>query len=268
MKKLVFTFLMALVSVFVRAQEVQENGQSAQEVAVPMTPTPDYEIREHTQQQKSRPTKLPNYGSLMIDLGANFFRIYPPQMALNYWGSRLASGSVYYNIPVGNSPLSINPGIGVSFHSYTFKNRENILARDKKSRSTVLEKGSTYFSQSSKIVHSALHMRYVDFMLEAKFNANKHEPKTSFLVALGVKTCWLWKASTIVAYKEDDAIKKQKNSESFNLNKIRWGGYARLGWGRFGLCYTHMVSSLFQEDKGPDDNITQTGSITLSVDLF
>ncbi len=262
---------MSLASIFVQAQEIQENEQNAQDdMAGLMAQTPDYAIREHTQQQKNKPGKLPNYVSVMIDLGANFFTIYPPQMALNYLGSRFASGSAYYNIPLGNSHFSINPGMGLSFSNYAFKNKDIILVRDKKNRNrnTVLEQGSTHFPESDEIMHSALRVRYVDGMLEAKFSAHKQEPKTSFLVALGAKAYCLWRASTLVTYKEDDAIKKQKNSEGFNLKRVRWGGYARLGWGRFGLCYTHIFSSLFQKDKGPDGNITQTGNITLSVDLF
>lgn len=267
MKKLTVTFLLSLVVVSARAQEVQEDEQSTLGVENTTPAAQNHETQARTNQQKRKPAKLPNYGSLMIDVGSNFFITHPSNMALNYFGSRFFSGSIYYNIPLGNSHFVVSPGIGMSLNRYAFKNVNSILVRDKKSRNTVLEKGSTHFPQSSKITHVALNMRYMDLMLEAKFNANKQEPKRGFFVALGGKVCWLWRASTVVTYKEDNAVKKQKNLENFNLNKTRLGGYARLGWGRFGLCYTCIFSSLFQEDKGPD-NAIQTSSITLSVDLF
>jgi|JFJP01.1.fsa_nt_gi hypothetical protein len=267
MKKLVFTLLLSIASIYVWAQETQDNEQSTQKTTTSMPETKHDEQKDHSDRLKTMPVKPPNYGSLVIDWGFNFLRSYPAAMNLNYWGSRFASASFCYNIRLGHTPFVISPGIGISFDDYQFKDENIVLARDETSRNTVLKKSSALFPKSTSRVRSSFDMRYLDLMLEARFNANNKYPKESFFVALGGKLGWLWRASTTVEYEEDDATKRQDNIENFNLNRIRGGFYAKLGWGRFGLCYAHMLSDLFQQDKGPDDS-TKTQSLALSVDLF
>ncbi len=267
MKKLIFTLLFSIASIYVWAQETQDNEQSTQKKATSMPETQHDEHQGHSDRLKTMPLKPPNYGSLVIDWGFSSLRGNPAAMNLNYWGSRLASASFFYNIRLGHTPFVISPAISISFDGYQFKDENIVLARDETSRNTVLKKASALFPKSTSRVRSSFDMRCLYLMLEARFNANNKYPKESFFVALGGKLGWLWSASATVEYKEDDAIKRQDNTENFNLNRMRGGFYAKLGWGRFGLCYTHILSDLFQQDKGPE-NSTKTQSLALSVDLL
>ena len=268
MKKLVFTLLLSLPATYAWAQAAQENAQHGQEAAGVLPEVKHDTTEKHANQQRAGAPQLSNYGSLMVDLGMSILPYHHPAMALNYLGARFSSGSIYYNIRLGGSHFTINPGVGLSANYYMSRDKDNILVRDQTSRNTTFAKAHERFPGSTKITRSALNMRYVDLMLDARFNANSKYPKTSFFAAVGGKLCYLWSAATTIAYQEDDATKKQTNLEGFNLNKTRGGLYIRLGWGRFGLCYTHMLSNLFQQDKGPDNNTTKTSSISLSVDLL
>lgn len=258
MKKLIFTLLLSVTSVYVWAQEAQGQERRVQKATT---------SADHFDQRGAMPAKPSNYGSLVIDWGFNYLQDHPYAMNVNYWGSRLTSGSFYYDIQLGRSHFVISPGIGITFSKYQFKDENNTLARDEKSRNTVLKKTNTRFPKT-EITRSVWDMHYVNFMLQARFNADSKHPKESLFAAIGGKMSLLWRASTLVTYKEDDETKTQNNEEYFNLNKMRWGAHAVLGWGRFGLCYTYMFSNLFKKDKGPDNNMTKTHSIALSVDLF
>jgi Outer membrane protein beta-barrel domain len=267
MKKLILALLLSTTAIYVRAEDIEQNTQQA---ATSIPAAQDHEQKNHLEIERLEtiPLKLPNYGSLVVGWGFNFLKDRPSTMDLSHWKSRFVTLSLFYNIRLGQSHFVISPGIGVAFDSYAFKNTSKILVRDEASRNTVFKKASELFPKSSKIVYSALNERYVDIMLEVRFNTNNKYPKEGFLVVLGGKMGMLWNASTTVEYQEDNETKEQTNSEFFNLERTRGGLYAKLGWGRFGICYTHMLSNLFKSNGGPDSTTTQTCNLGLSIDLF
>jgi hypothetical protein len=268
MKKLIFTLLLSVSSIHIWAQEAQNNEQSTQKTTTSMPGTENDEHQDHSNRLTTMPVKPPNYGSLVVDWGLNFLEGHPAAMESTLWGSRCAKASLFYNIRLGRTPFVISPGIGISLDGYRFEDNNTTLARDEKNRRTTLEEAKKRFPKNQEIGRSAFYMRSTDLMLEARFNADSKHPKESFFVALGGKLGWLWRASTEVSYQEDDTAKKQNNIEHFNLNKMRFGLHAKLGWGRFGLCYTHMLSSLFEPNKGPDNRTINTRSLTLAIDIF
>ena len=257
MKKLVFTLLLSISSIHIWAQEAQDNEQSTQKTITSMPGTENDEHKDHSIQLAAMPVKPPNYGSLVIDWGFNFLRDCPSEMKSKDWGARFASVGLCYNIRLGHSHFTISPGIGLRFEGYRLKEGTTLESR----KTTVFKTDSS----NSKNTLSALDIRYVDLVMEAKFNANSKYPKESFFVALGGKAGWPWKACATVRYKEYDETKEHNNWETFHLNKIHYGIHARLGWGRFGLCYTHMLSRLF---NGEGPSTTQPCSLGLSIDLF
>jgi Outer membrane protein beta-barrel domain len=265
MKKSIFTLLLSISSIYVWAQD---NEQSNQNTVTSISGAKNDEREEHSDQLETMPVQPYNYGSVVIDWGWNVLEGHPAAMKSTLWGSRCAKAGFFYNIRLGHTPFVISPGIGISFHGYQFEDNDTTLARDEENRRTTLEKASKRFPKSNKIDRSAFDMRYIDLMLEARFNANSKCPQESFFVALGGKLGWLWKASATVVYQEDDTVKKQNNIEHFNLNRMRFGGHVKLGWGRFGLCYTYIPSSLFEPNKGPDNKTIKTHSLTLAIDLF
>ena len=261
MKKLIFTLLLSINSVCVWAQDAQDHAQRTQETVPPTQEGQKKVHKGHPQKIKATSIMPPNYGSVVIDWGFNFLKDCPSEISAKSWGARFTTIGLYYNIRLGHSPFTISPGIGLSFEGYRLQ-KGYTLKRN--ATDTVFKD-----NDSSSIVLSALDVRYLDFcMLEVRFNANNEWPKESFFVALGGKVGMLWKACATVQCKEHNETKERNNWETFNLNGLRYGIHARIGWGRFGLCYTHILSSLFEEGKGPNKTTTNPHSLGLSIDLF
>ena len=114
------------------------------------------------------PLVLPNYSSLLVDLGFCFLRQGPK--GLNFWGSRLANVALSNNIRVGNSHFTISPGIGVSFAGYNFKDEKTLIRYTQKKRAD-FKNAKVLFPRSEKIMNTSLAVHHVELMLETRFNA-------------------------------------------------------------------------------------------------
>ncbi len=268
MKKLILMFVLSTAPIYLCAQETQHDGQSTQKATNSVSEAKNHEQKNYSEKLGTMPMKLPNYGSLVIDWGLNFLRDHPSTMHLNTWGSQSTNISLYYNIHLGQSHFTISPGIGIAYDRYQFKNGDYVLVRDEASRYTALKEAKEIFPKSTEINWSAFNILYADAILEARFNVNSKYPKESFFVALGGKLGMPWRVSTTVKYQEDNETKKQTNRDFFNLNRMRGGVYAKLGWGRFGLCCTIMLSKLFEKNKGPESTTMKTSELVFSIDLF
>lgn len=225
--------------------------------------------------------KPPNYGSLIIDWGFDFLQGAPKEMKHSFWGSRMASAYLYYNIRLGQSHFVISPGIGYSGERYQFSKHKlsndkevyYTLVRDSKSkdaenRTTKLEDTENVLQDSTAQTYSALDIRYLDFALEFRFNTNQKYPKEGFFVALGGSFGKLLSAYTTVFYKMDNQTKKRTESETFNLRNFRYGVHARLGWNRLGAIYSFSISPLFSKDQGPEGTEARVHCVGISLDLF
>lgn len=262
MKKLIFTLLLSTSSLYVEAQRAQDNDTSTQAIAPPTKESVEYKYEDYASQPQSAAEKPSNYGSLVIDWGFDFLRNNPSEMDLKFWQSRFMNICLCYNIRLGYSHFTMSPGIGLGFERYQFA-AQKPLGRNAGNRTTEFQ------DDNRKISSSGLDARYIDFlMLEARFSNNIQDPKESFFIAIGGKLGALWKASYTIKYTEDDETKTQTTSERFNLNKMRYGFHARAGWGRFGLCYTYMFSSLFNKNQGPGKTTSKTHSLGIAIDLF
>jgi len=262
MKKLILTLLLSITSIIcIWAQEGQDDEQRPSPIAPPLGQEDVH--KEHTGKLQTTSVKPPNYGSLLIDWGFNFLRNCPAVMQSKDVGARFVNLGLFYNIRLGHSHFTISPGIGLSYEGYRLQ-KDYMLERHATSRNTIFKKDSSH----SKKSFSSLDVRYVDLMLEARFNANSKYPKESFFTALGFRVGMLWKACATVQYQEDNEKKERNSWETFNLNRTRYGAHARLGWSRFGMCYTYMLSNLFAQNKGPNNTTTNTHHVGISIDLF
>lgn len=268
MKKLISTFLLSLVSVCVLAKEENShkllNSPIKDNNFVPKTTqnTPE----KPATLKKDQPAHLPNNGSLVIDWGPIFLINNPEEIDFTYWRSYTTNVCMYYNIHLGRYPFVISPGIGLAFNRYQIHDN-NITIRNEDDK-PLPRKTKTILPKADEMLQSVLKTRYLDFILEARWNVNEKYPKESFFIALGGKLGCCWEAHTVIKYKEDSEVKRRKDIESFNINKMRGGFYGKLGWKRFGLCYTHMLSNFFHVNKGLGNEGMRMHSITLSIDLF
>ena len=264
MKKLILTLLLSITSIIcVWAQEGQDDEQRPSQIAPSGQVAPEDVHKEHTGKPQTTSVRPPNYGSLLIDWGFNFLRNCPAVMESKDVGARFVNLGLFYNIRLGHSHFTISPGIGLSYEGYRLQ-KDHTLERHATSRNTIFKTDSS----NSKSTLSSLDVRYVNLMLEARFNANSTYPKESLFVALGFQAGMLWKACATVRYKEDNEVKERNSWETFNLNSARYGAHARLGWSRLGVCYIYMFSNLFDKNKGPNSTTTNTHHVGISIDIF
>ena len=259
--------------------------------------TPKYSIAQESPLQKipSSPTNLKEginyeneeeqalfdvptrYATLVIDWGITSFYKTPENLAINFWRSRTASGSIYYNIPLGASHFMSSWGIGMSNIDYFFKthyaepNNEKTkfyytIARDRSNRKIVSKLAKNVIPNVPIIKKSVLNINYIDIITELKFNSNKEEPQEGFSLSVGAKIGWQFSPSTIIQYEEDQEDKILISKESFNLNKFRYGVLTRLGWGRFGVVYTQTLSEMFKD--GNIQNEIFPWSVGISINLL
>jgi hypothetical protein len=207
-----------------------------------------------------------NYASIVIDLGPDLLFNAPKTMKLNVLKLKWPNAYFYYNIPINESHFMISPGFGVGYNSYTFENNYT-LTRDQTSRKTKIEKAQTLLNDSTTVTSSSLNVDYVDLVTEFRFNTNRLEPEDGFFVAVGGNLGIRVGASTTIQYKEDNQTKARTTEESFNLNRLRYGLIARIGWGRFGAFYSHTLSNLFN-NQGPTKNNIHPFSFGVSLNLL
>lgn len=223
---------------------------------------------------KDQVIKLSSYGSFMVDWGLSSLIRAPKKMEQNVWSSRALNGYFYYNIPIKASYFTISPGIGLGGEGYTFKDKEDkdkyTLVRSPGSRKTILESAKNLFKGSHKveITKSSLNTRYVELVAELRFNTNHQEPQSGFFIAIGPRIGMRWGAATTIQYQEDGQHKSRTTSESFNLNKLRYGFIARIGWRRLGIFYAQTLSNLFNQDQGPSKARIMPFSVGASLNLF
>jgi hypothetical protein len=207
-----------------------------------------------------------NYASIVVDLGPDLLLNAPETMKLNLLKIKWPNLYLYYNIPIKESHFMVSPGLGFGRNRYTFKD-EYTLARNKTSRHTELEKADSLLGNNPTINSSSLDVKYVDLVTEFRFNANRLEPQDGFFLAVGGNLGIRYDAYTTIEYKEDGQTKTHIIAESFNLNRLRYGLIARIGWGRFGAFYSHTLSNLFN-NQGPTKNNIHPFSFGVSLNLL
>lgn len=208
--------------------------------------------------------------SLIIEAGLNRLQEYPQEMTPSFQSSYVMKGALYYNIQFGTSPFTFSPGIGFSSETYqfnTYRKRHYTLVRDA-DRHTALEAVQQMVQYSKKTLYSQLNCKYIDFMAELRIHGNSQFPKEHLHVAIGGRLSVRLSAYTRFGYQEDNASKTRTTAESFNLSRIRYGVYGRLGWNRFGVYYNWMFAPLFEKDKGPNGAAITSHHLCASINLF
>mgnify|MGYP000527761402 CR=1 FL=1 len=75
-------------------------------------------------------------------------------------------------------------------------------------------------------------------------------------------------SKTKVKYSEFGENKKTKQKEKFEMSTIRYGAYAKLGYGGFSAYCYYGLSDLFNKDKGPMGTTMYPITFGLSLALF
>jgi hypothetical protein len=199
---------------------------------------------------KTKPsTPSPDFpGALNIEYGLNYFYENSREMRTNPW--RSATINVYYTYPVklGNSRFSFNPGVGVGSEKFGFEDKVSFLDSG---NLTVLKPIAELarFDTLMSFKQTQLVANYIDIPLEFRVHSRKTDHKRSFFLAIGGKVGFNFDAKTKIKYQEFGRSKTYKDKYHWNVNSVRYGATARLGYGPFNIWFYYSGSKLFRGNK-------------------
>ncbi len=209
-------------------------------------------------------------GDLMIEFGFNWMQENTPGYGFKTIGSNTFNMYYLLDMPIGDSKFSFHPGIGFGTDRFSFDKDITLgYGLDSLGNSEVqyVPLDSIYGAGNS-YKKSIVNANYLDIPFEIRWHSRQYDPKRSFKVAVGGKVGVLIDSKTKIKYKDGGETKKTKQKENFNLSTIRYGAYAKVGFGGFSLLYYYSISDAFKKDKGPMNTTTYPMTIGMSLALF
>ena len=205
-------------------------------------------------------------GTFTLELGLNNALDAPERFDAALWGSRTINVYYQYEFRILQSKFSLVPGIGLSLERWKFKNGV-ILGYDDQDSLKLLQPNETTMTGLKK---SQLITNYLEIPLELRFTSNPSDPGRSFKIAVGGRVGYLYDSFNKLKYEDTDGETKQlKDKQSWNLTKLRYGVYGKLGLGNFALFGYYNLTPLFEEGKGPGQGgiVTDFQTITVGISL-
>lgn len=201
-------------------------------------------------------------GSFVLEFGFHRTLDAADTFDIGFWGSRAVN--VYYQLDkrIGNSKFSIHPGIGFSFERFKFKN--NYTLTSSVSETELIPAGDLY----PGIKKSMLVTNYINVPLEIRFSTRPDDPGRSFRVSVGGRIGYLYDSFTKIKYSEDGEVRTIKDKQNYNLRKLRYGAFFKVGAGNLGLITYYNLTPLFDDDEGPEQAEMSTFTIGLSLSSF
>lgn len=209
-------------------------------------------------------------GDLIIEYGFNWVQEHIPGNGFKTLSSPTFNVYYLYDMNIGESAFSFHPGFGIGSEKYTFS-EDVTLGYDYDSLGNYgvefIPLDSIYGIGTS-YKKSQFNPIYIDIPMEIRWRSKKYDPIRSLKVAIGGKVGFLIDNKTKVKYTESGETKKTKQKEKFELNTIRYGAYAKIGFGGFSAFYYYSISDLFKKDKGPMSTTMYPMTFGLSLSLF
>ncbi len=250
MKYILFVVILTGLGSSVFAQENAEPAKDAKEsTAYRYTPSPDFP------------------GALVLEYGINYFDKNSPVMDTKPWGSPTLNLYYMYDIRLGDSRFSVNIGAGVGNEKYTF---EAPVTFTDSLQITIIDsiKNIPYFSNISALKKSQMVINYLDIPLEFRIHSRKNDHKRAFYLAIGGKVGFRFAGKTKVVYSELGSKKKFKDLYNFNINAIRYGATARIGYGPINFWGYMGLNNFFDGNKTAGIRNPTTFSFGLSLSTF
>lgn len=144
----------------------------------------------------------------------------------------------YYDLKFGKSNVSLGLGWGISSVN-VHHNGYFVDSTNGNNRYTYLLPLNSAYSKNKYVVN------YLDFPLELRF---KTKTTRTFRLMIGGKVGWLLSDHT----KTIDPDGKRKLYGIANTQKYHYGVTARIGWGDINFSMYYGLSSVFEDNKGPD----------------
>ncbi len=250
MKQLFFIAIIMSLGTSVIAQDNSEATEESKEsTAYRYTPSPDFP------------------GALVIDWGINYFDGNSAIMDTKAWSSPTLNIYYMYAKRLGASRFSVNIGFGVGNEKYSFEN--NVTFADSLGRTRVDSIVNVpFFNTANSIKKTQMVINYFDIPLEFRIHSRKNDHKRSFFLAVGGKIGFRVAGKTKIVYSEFGTTKKFKDLYHFNVNAVRYGATARIGYGPFNFWGYLGLNDFFTGNKTIDLKNPSTFSFGISLAAF
>ena len=218
--------------------------------------------------EKKKKTWKPDIpGSILVELGLNLKTgAVPTEFDKGLWGSRTINFYYQYPIRLFKSPISLNPGIGLSLERWKLVNDYSLPRQPLADGTYPLIPASAIVSGS--INRSQLVNNYVEVPVDLRYDTNPEDIARSFSVAFGARFGVLYDAFTKIDYSENGENKSIKDKQWHGMAPTRWALYGRVGLGGFSVFAYFNMSPMWQTGKGPSGTDMTSATIGISVNGF
>ena len=251
MKQVFFIAILMSLGLSVIAQDNSESKKDSEEsTAYRYTPSPDFP------------------GALVLEWGINYFDNNSSIMDTDPWKSPTINLYYMYAFRMGEaSRFSFNIGAGVGNEKYTFK--APMTFTDSLSM-TIIDtlKNVPHFQTASGYKKTQMVINYVDIPMEIRVHSRKNDHKRAFYLAIGGKIGFRIAGKTKVVYSEFGNQKKFKDLYHFNVNAVRYGATARIGYGPINFWGYMGLNDFFTGNKTVGMKNPTTFSFGLSLSAF
>lgn len=224
---------------------------------------------QQVQGQETTPTRepvrrgLPNLpGSFVLEFGFNRTMDAPDTFDIGFWGSRSLNVFYQFDKRIGNTKFSIHPGFGFSLERFKLANNYTLTSTT--SATELVPAGDFY----PGIKKSMIVTNYLEVPVEIRFSVKPDDPRRSFKVSVGGRIGYLFDSFAKIKYSEDGEVRTIKDKQNYNLRKLRYGTFFKIGAGNIGLITYYNLTPLFEDDEGPEQTEMSTFSIGLSLSSF
>jgi hypothetical protein len=187
-------------------------------------------------------------GTFVVEVGVNRGLDAPSKFQLGLWGSRTVNVYYQYDFRILKSRFSFVPGIGLSMERYKFKNFR-ILGYDEDDSLSLLQPSDAMVNLPG-IKKSQLVTNYIDVPLELKYSSKPDDPARSFKASVGGRIGYMYDSFRKLKYKQEGEMMRLKDKQDFNLNKVRYGVFGKIGVGNFAIVGYYNLTNLFEDGKG------------------
>lgn len=157
--------------------------------------------------------------------------------------------SSMYNFPIKNTSLSFDIGAGLGIHNLY---HENTL---EKNDDGILQFGqipdTLTGGRNTEVDNSKVSFTYLDVPMEFKIETeSKLRAAIGFKLGLLISSMNKYKGDNYMEDSKDDVKIKEKSLDG--TNRLRYGPTIRLGYKWINLYGYYSLSTIFEENKGPE----------------
>ncbi|MFW5657455.1 MAG: hypothetical protein ACOC0C_07540 [Bacteroidota bacterium] len=154
-----------------------------------------------------------------------------------------------YDIGLGTSYLGLVTGLGLEFSSYFFDGNNSII---KDEFTGEIEPDYSYTGLGINLDKSKLVTTYLTVPLLLEGQVGSGSSSKRFRIAAGVIGGLKIGSHTKVVYRQSGSKEKDKDKDDFNLNALRYGFTARMGYKSMNIYANYYPTPIFEKGKGPE----------------